>query len=250
MDNSIIKSWNNKQIRFREDGYACISDMATASNKLTADWLRLKSTNEYLQAFSVAMGIPIAVLLDVANGIESWAHPKVALRFAQWCNVNFAIQVDCWVDELLRTGTVSIGLQQERIDILNLNDRTMYLLNSWEFWRQFPTRKEAYAYFYDPYSPQIGICPPYEAATLDDRLKSMSDFVFEYVIAFDSIRDPRSNAEGRERCLKLLSKDRAQAAKDFQHQLDNPQLLLAGKAIEYPDLASRQRSLKLAAASN
>jgi hypothetical protein len=78
----------------------------------------------------------------------------------------------------------------------------------------------------------------------------MSDFVFEYVIAFDSIRDPRSNEESRQRCLKWLTEDRVKAAKDFQHQFDNPQFLLTGKKIEYPDLASRQRSLALAAGSN
>jgi hypothetical protein len=39
----------------------------------------------------------------------TWGHPKVAIRFAQWCSDDFAIQVDTWIDELLTTGQVTIA---------------------------------------------------------------------------------------------------------------------------------------------
>lgn len=38
----------------------------------------------------------------------TWGHPKVAIRFAQWCSDDFAIQVDTWIEELLTTGKVEI----------------------------------------------------------------------------------------------------------------------------------------------
>lgn len=61
------------------------------------------------KAFELAIGIPITTLLHVGAGTTgTWAHPKIAIRFAQWCNVNFAIQVDFWIDELLTTGKVEL----------------------------------------------------------------------------------------------------------------------------------------------
>jgi len=48
----------------------------------------------------------------VGGSLEStgtWGHPKVAIRFAQWCSDSFAVQVDCWIDELMTTGSVSLS---------------------------------------------------------------------------------------------------------------------------------------------
>ena len=39
----------------------------------------------------------------------TWGHPKVAIRFAQWCSDNFAVQVDIWIDQLLTSGKVVIN---------------------------------------------------------------------------------------------------------------------------------------------
>lgn len=116
---SIVKSYKGRAIRINPDNqYVCLTDMAAASGKLFHDWYRLKSTNEYLTTFSSVTGIPLSddtngsSLLIVLQGLEhgnnqgTWAHPKIAIRFAQWCSVEFAIQVDFWIDELLTTGKV------------------------------------------------------------------------------------------------------------------------------------------------
>jgi hypothetical protein len=103
------KNYNGRAIRIREDKYVCLTDMATASGKLLGGWSRLKSTDEYLEALSEAMQICIGSLLEVENGTTTWGHPKVAIRFAQWCSVKFAVQVDFWIDELMTTGSVSIA---------------------------------------------------------------------------------------------------------------------------------------------
>jgi KilA-N domain len=133
---SIIKSYKGKNIRINpSDQYVCLTDMATAGNKLIADWLRLNATSVYLKAFELAMGIPIEKLLHVGEGSTgTWAHRKIAIRFAQWCSPEFAIQVDFWIDELVTTGSVSIvpktygealieagriALENEEIKIIN-----------------------------------------------------------------------------------------------------------------------------------
>lgn len=115
MNNLQIREFNGRTIRIRQsDRYVCLTDMAKASGKLFADWKRLKTTESYLATFSESMGIPIDRLIEVNESQGSnedrgtWGHPKVALRFAQWCSDEFAVQVDCWIDELLTTGKVEL----------------------------------------------------------------------------------------------------------------------------------------------
>ncbi len=105
---SIVKSYKGREIRIREDEYVCLSDMAIANGKRLNNWLRLDSSKSYLETLSRATHIPVAALLQVSNGNPTWGHRKVALRFAQWCSDDFAIQVDFWIDELLTTGKVEL----------------------------------------------------------------------------------------------------------------------------------------------
>jgi hypothetical protein len=116
------RNYNGRSIRIREDKYVCLTDMAMASGKKTNDWYRLKGTESYLATLSAIAGIPVtdnhagsSCLIEVITGIgveqATWGHPKVAIRFAQWCSDDFAIQVDFWIDELMTVGTVSIAPQ-------------------------------------------------------------------------------------------------------------------------------------------
>lgn len=123
---SIIKVWNANNIRIDPDNrYVCLTDMAKASGKLLGNWNQLDITKEYLSTLSSVIGIPITdnhaglsgLICSIQGiGVEqgTWAHPKVAIRFAQWCDVSFAIQVDSWIDELLTTGKVEI--QRENLE--------------------------------------------------------------------------------------------------------------------------------------
>lgn len=108
---SIIKSYKGKNIRVNPiDRYTCLTDMAKASGKLVKDWVRLDSTTAYLEALSSMAGIPLTNLLVVGKGNQpTWAHPKVAIKFAAWCSPQFEVQVTSWIDELLTTGSVSIA---------------------------------------------------------------------------------------------------------------------------------------------
>ena len=107
---SLIKSYKGKNIRVNPvDRYTCLTDMANASGKKLSHWIVLDKTNSYLQTLSAIAGIPVTNLLIVGEGNQpTWGHPKVALRFAQWCSDELAVQVDTWIDELMTTGSVSI----------------------------------------------------------------------------------------------------------------------------------------------
>jgi hypothetical protein len=122
----LAKSFNNRLIRIRQDDrYVSATDMAQACGKLFGNWNQLSSTKEYLQALESYIGIPISGLVEINKGGRpenqgTWLHPKVALRFAQWCSPQFAVQVDCWIDELITTGKVQ--LESENIQSLQLTD--------------------------------------------------------------------------------------------------------------------------------
>jgi hypothetical protein len=98
----ITHEWNGHQIRQRRDGWACIADMAQACGKRVNDYLRLSTTTEYLDALSVVAGIPATELVQVFQGGTgfqgTWAHPEVAIDFAQWASVEFRI----WANQTLR----------------------------------------------------------------------------------------------------------------------------------------------------
>ena len=115
MPNLILRDWNGKSIRHREDGFMNLTDMCQAGGKLFGHWHGLKSTQEYLDAlirkhYRDHDNGPIES--NVGGSIETtgtWGDRRVALRLAQWISPHFALQVDEWIEELLTTGSVNIG---------------------------------------------------------------------------------------------------------------------------------------------
>ena len=84
------------------DGYINATAMCKAAGKLIADFTRLKTTKEFLEALSSDMGIPITQLIQtLKNGFTgeqgTWVHPQVAIHLAQWLSAQFAVQVTKWV---------------------------------------------------------------------------------------------------------------------------------------------------------
>ena len=117
MSNLILRDWNGKSIRHREDGFMSLTDMCQAGGKLFGNWSRLQSTQEYLMVlaekhYSDMNSGPIEINEggNHASGqTGTWGDRRVALRLAQWISPHFALQVDEWIEELLTTGTVNIG---------------------------------------------------------------------------------------------------------------------------------------------
>ncbi|MBD6620948.1 KilA-N domain-containing protein [Komarekiella sp. 'clone 1'] len=76
-------------------GYVNATQMARANRKLLSDYMRLKSTREYLQALSNDMGIPISSLVVEIEGYGkeqgTWVHSEVAIDIARWVSVPFRI---------------------------------------------------------------------------------------------------------------------------------------------------------------
>lgn len=109
--------WNGVTILLTGDGYLDATAMCRANGKLWGHYWENKSTQEFLAALSVDMGIPISELVRVRKGGSvilqgTWVHRRVAIHLAYWCNTAFAILVNRWTDELLTTGRASIAPEQ------------------------------------------------------------------------------------------------------------------------------------------
>jgi hypothetical protein len=92
-------------------------------NKKVNDWLRLDSTNAYIQALSRTTGIIANDLTSVkagspVNGGGTWIHPKLTLELARWISVEFAIWCDTHLMELLTTGKTELK-QNEVIPLVD-----------------------------------------------------------------------------------------------------------------------------------
>lgn len=110
----VLGSHNGIEIPRREDGFINATQICRACGKLWADYWRQSSTQEYVQAVSVDMGIPISTLTESRKGGNrheqgTYVHELIACHLAQWCSPAFAVQVNKWLRELLTKGTVSIA---------------------------------------------------------------------------------------------------------------------------------------------
>ena len=74
-------------------------------SKRPSKWLRYEESKTYLDALAKALNSPLADLLTVRKGSNmpgTWCHDyRIAMRFAQWLDPAFSIQVDTLLVKLL-----------------------------------------------------------------------------------------------------------------------------------------------------
>lgn len=101
-----------------KDGYVFITPMFRAAGKRFQDWHRSVDAQEYLAAFKVRN--PHLDPLDIKHGGRNhgvWAHPRAALRAAQWIHPLLAVIVDEIVEWWYTEGG---KYQQAVIDTINM----------------------------------------------------------------------------------------------------------------------------------
>ena len=107
----IVHQFNSTPINQRSlDGYMDATAACKATGKFFADYRRLQTTQDFLQALQTDMGIPITELINTLQGIHvvqqgTWVHPLVAIHLAQWCSPEFAVFVSkCVLNYMLTQG--------------------------------------------------------------------------------------------------------------------------------------------------
>lgn len=102
MKGLIISRYDDQELSFNEQGWFNATQAAHKFNKSVHEWVRLPDTQKYMDALKRKYGkIPYLKTKRGNNG-GTWLHPKLAVRFAQWLDIDFALWCDEQIDQLLR----------------------------------------------------------------------------------------------------------------------------------------------------
>ncbi|MBA4707509.1 KilA-N domain-containing protein [Aquitalea aquatica] len=110
MQKIIQADFNGQAMHFTADGWFNATDAAKKFGRRPNDWLALPETARYLEALERKYGkIPYFKTKrggdtgKSGNAQGTWLHPKLAVRFAQWLDVDFAVWCDDQIDGLIRS---------------------------------------------------------------------------------------------------------------------------------------------------
>lgn len=100
----ITKDFNGLPVVFREDGYINMTKAAQHYGKRLQHFTESPDTREYVEALEAITGKQC--LLSKRGGAKgnsgTWCHPKLAVFFARWLDVRFAVWCDLAIDNILR----------------------------------------------------------------------------------------------------------------------------------------------------
>lgn len=103
--------YQGQAVTFNADGWINATVAATRFGKVPNEWLRLSSTEEYIEKLASRMaesntGKSRITLVTTRRGNTAnsgtWLHPKLAVKFARWLSVDFEIWCDEQIDTLVR----------------------------------------------------------------------------------------------------------------------------------------------------
>ncbi|MCR1838507.1 KilA-N domain-containing protein [Pasteurella caecimuris] len=103
MTNIITADYNGTQVFFQDDAYLNATAIAKHFNKLPNEWLRLDSTQEYIDLLCKNLNTEKSRILKTTRGVNggTWLHRRLAVPFARWLNVEFAIWCDEQIEKIL-----------------------------------------------------------------------------------------------------------------------------------------------------
>jgi len=102
MTGLVISQYGGQELSFNEHGWFNATQASSKFNKSVHEWVRLPDTQKYIDALIRKYGnIPYLKTKRGNNG-GTWLHPKLAVRFAQWLDIDFALWCDEQIDQLLR----------------------------------------------------------------------------------------------------------------------------------------------------
>lgn len=100
----ITREYNGNVFTFREDGYFNMTDAAKKFGKDLSNFMRSPETVEYVEALTQTVkstDCPIVQAFRGGRTPGTWGHPKLAVFFARWLDVKFAVFCDMVIDDIL-----------------------------------------------------------------------------------------------------------------------------------------------------
>ena len=115
MKELITCQYDGHELSFNKQGWFNATQASNCFNKKPNDWLRLPDTQHYIDALIKRDNQKSDTRLSrITNFVKTkkgnsklftqatWLHSKLAVRFAQWLDIDFAIWCDDQIDHLLR----------------------------------------------------------------------------------------------------------------------------------------------------
>lgn len=105
MNNVIPFHYQGQAVRFNSNGWINATDSAAQFGKRVDHWLANAETKQYIEALAAALNTRDSgdlIQSRRGRGGGTWLHPKLAVAFARWLDVKFAVWADLHIDALLR----------------------------------------------------------------------------------------------------------------------------------------------------
>lgn len=101
---TLTRDFNGHAFVFREDGWFNMTKAAKHFGKRIQDFWDNKDTKEYILALCKTIHANQRELFSAKAGYNggTWAHPKLAVFFARWLDVRFAVWCDAVIDDILK----------------------------------------------------------------------------------------------------------------------------------------------------
>jgi hypothetical protein len=105
---------------FREDGWFHMTKAANSFGKRLQDFWDNTDAKQYMQALSETIHANQRELFEARAGYNggTWAHPKLAVFFARWLDVTFAVWCDAMIDDILK-GNAEVTITKPGVSSLN-----------------------------------------------------------------------------------------------------------------------------------
>ena len=113
MSNIIPFQYGNITVQFNADGWINATEISRAFGKRLDNWIRRPETKQYIESmmkYSNSLKSRELVIKKAGRYGGTWLHPKLAVVFARWLNVDFAVWCDMHITDVL-TGNVAGSMQ-------------------------------------------------------------------------------------------------------------------------------------------
>lgn len=98
----ITRDYNGLAFTFREDGWFNMTKAANHFGKQLQNFWNSPETVEYRDALAKTLNSNELVEARPGRYGGTWGHPKLAVFFARWLDVRFAVWCDAMIEDILK----------------------------------------------------------------------------------------------------------------------------------------------------
>ena len=124
MKKDLVKTeYQGINLHFSEDAWFNATEAADKFGKRVDNWFRLEETQQYIALLKESSNLHPSDVRYVKTskarkdrGGGTWLHPKLAVVFARWLDIRFAIWCDSQIDQLIRGTHEHYNWKQARVE--------------------------------------------------------------------------------------------------------------------------------------